>query len=148
MKITLVVSILFCGLIASAQLKFPKGLHLVDGGNLSGQDYIYTNGKNFFQSHQIFRDYDYRGNDEEVKKKVTDFFGYTFYLTKDSLLWGTGKREGYYSYAIVSWGGDIFELYSKYNDRGFSNYSKWLIDTIRNYRKKGKLIMFPIRMGH
>ena len=130
---------------ASAQLSFPKGFRLIDGGNLSGQDDVYTNGRYSFQTHNLFIDYDYQGNDEGVKKKASEFFNFPFYLTKDSLCWGTGNNEGFYSYVVVAWGGYVIELSSPYNDKGFSDYSRWLLSTVRYYRKKGRLIMFPIR---
>jgi hypothetical protein len=67
------------------------------------------------------------------------------YRTTDSLLWGTGKIDGYYSYVVVDWNGEVFELFSKYNDTDFSYYSKWLIISIREYRKRGKMFMFQRR---
>jgi hypothetical protein len=145
MRTIFLFSFLLLAGCASAQLSFPKGFRLVDGGNLSGQDDVYTNGRYSFQTHQLFREYDYKGNDEGVKKVVRDFFKFPFYLTKDSLCWGTGKMEGLYSYVVVTWDREIIELSSPYNDKGFSDYSKWLLTTVRNYRRERKLIMFPIR---
>ncbi|PUZ20882.1 hypothetical protein GA0116948_1182 [Chitinophaga costaii] len=90
-------------------------------------------------------DGDYTWNDDNYKKFMTDGTGYPMYRTTDSLLWGTGKVDGYYSYTVVDWSGDIFELFSKDNDADFSYYSKWLISSIRAYRKRGKIFMFPRR---
>jgi hypothetical protein len=145
MKAIFIFSYLLLAVCASAQLSFPKGFHLVAGENLSGQDDVYTNGRYSFRTHQLFRDYDYIGNDKGVKKVVSDFFKFPFYLTKDGLCWGTGKSEGTYSYVVVTWDGEIIELFSPYNDKDFVTYSKWLLSTIRTCRKEGKLIMFPIR---
>ncbi|MFI5155927.1 MAG: hypothetical protein ACHQEM_07060 [Chitinophagales bacterium] len=143
-RIVSVFPLLFIMIQTYSQLKFPKGFQLVDGENLSGQDDIYTNGKYSFQSHQFFRDYDFWGNNDSVKAYMTGILGFPFHLTKDSLYWGTGKIQGFYSYVVVSWDADVFELFSKYDDSGFSYYSGWLISTMRKYKKQGKLIMFPI----
>jgi hypothetical protein len=145
MKAIFIFSFLFSTFIASAQLSFPKGFYLIKGENLSGQDDVYTNGRYSFQTHDLFRDYEYHGNDEGVKKYASAFFRFPFYITKDSLCWGSGKSRNIYAYVVVTKHGEVIELSSSYNDKGFAEYSKWLLSTIRTYYKKGKLIMFPIR---
>lgn len=130
--------------IASAQLSFPKGFHLVAGENFSGEEDVYTNNKYSFVTHKIFREYDYKGNDKGVQKYMTEFFRFPFYLTKDSLCWGTGKVGSFYSYVIVSWDAEVIELTSRVNDEEFSSYSKWLLATCRQYKKEGKSFMFPM----
>jgi len=50
------------------------------------------------------------------------------------------------SHVVVDWGGEVFEFFSKYNNADFSYYSKWLISSIREYRKKGKWFIFPRRV--
>ncbi len=113
-----------------------------------GEDDRYSNGKEVFQTHLYWRSYDhYIWNDEKYKQYVADGMGFPFHQTRDSLLWGTGKTaDGFYSYAVVDWGGEVFELFSKYNDTDFSYYSKWLITSIREYRKKGKRFIFARRI--
>ncbi|RBL92436.1 hypothetical protein DF182_07595 [Chitinophaga flava] len=129
------------------QASFPKGFKLIKGDNLSGEDDRYSNGKDVFQMHFYFRSYDgdYKGNDEKYKQHITESIGYPVYKTTDGLLWGTGKTGEYYSYLVVDWSGEVFELFSKDNDADFSYYSKWLISSIREYHKKGKMFMFPRR---
>jgi len=97
-----------------------------------------------FIGHHSFYD-DYKTNDEKFKKYVGKDFGFPFYETKDSLLWGTGKIGDVYSYVIVDWEGDAVELISYYNDSGFSYYSRWLLSIIRKYHKNGKAIVFPMQ---
>jgi hypothetical protein len=46
---------------------------------------------------------------------------------------------------VITWDGENIELYSRFNDAKFAYYSRWLISTIREYRKKGKRASFPIR---
>lgn len=126
------------------QASFPTGFKLIKGDNFSGEDDRYSNGKDIFQMHSFFRSYDgdYTWNDEKYKQHIAEGIGYPIYRTTDSLLWGTGKIDGYYSYVVVDWNGAVLELFSKYNDADFSYYSKWLISSIREYRKKGKIFMF------
>ncbi|WP_143059114.1 hypothetical protein [Chitinophaga arvensicola] len=97
--------------------------------------------------HFFFRTYDddFNWNDEKYKQHIADCMGYPMYRTTDSLLWGTGKMNGYYSYVVVDWNGEVFELISEQNDADFSYYSKWLISSIREYRKRGKMFMFLTR---
>ncbi|WP_440135669.1 hypothetical protein [Chitinophaga sancti] len=131
-----------------AQAVFPAGFKLIKGDNLSGEDDMYTNVKDVFRIHTYWRSYegDYTWNDENYRKFMSESVGYPMYRTKDSLLWGTGKLDGFYSYTVVDWSGEIFELYSKENDADFATYSKWLISSIREYRKKGKKFMFARRL--
>lgn len=130
------------------QASFPKGFKLIEGDNLTGEDDRYSNGKDVFQMHMYFRSYDgdYSWNDDKYKQHIAEGIGYPLYRTMDSLLWGTGKINGFYSYMVVDWNGEVFELFSKYNDADFSYYSKWLIASIREYRKRGKMFMFPRRL--
>jgi hypothetical protein len=129
------------------QASFPTGFKLTKGDNPMGEDDRYSNGKDVFQTHLYWRSYDdYTWNDENYKQYVAEAFGFPLYRTTDSLLWGTGKTDGFYSYVVVNWGGEVFELFSKYNDADFSYYSKWLISSIREYRKKGKSFIFPRRL--
>lgn len=129
------------------QASFPKGFKLIKSDTPTGEDDRYSNGKDGFQMHFFSRAYDneYSWNDDNYKKFMSESFGFPMYRTTDSLLWGTGKIDDYYSYVVVDWHGEIFELYSKYNDADFSLYSKWLLSSIREYRKKGKVFMFETR---
>lgn len=129
------------------QASFPKGFKLIATDNPMGEDDRYSNGKDVFQMHFYFRSYDgdYTWNDDKYKQHIAEGIGYAMYRTADSLLWGTGKIDGYYSYVVVDWHGEVFELFSKYNDADFSYYSKWLISSIREYRKRGKMFMFAKR---
>lgn len=97
--------------------------------------------------HFYFRSYDadFSWNDDKYKQHIAEGIGYPIYRTTDSLLWGTGKVDGYYSYVVVDWHGEVFELFSKFNDANVSSYSKWLISSIREYRKRGKWFMFARR---
>ncbi|UYQ94996.1 hypothetical protein MKQ68_07800 [Chitinophaga horti] len=129
------------------QISFPKGFKLIAGDNLTGEDDRYSNGKYVFATYPLFRPFeDDIWKDDQFKKHVADYFGFPFYQTRDSLLWGTGKKGDVYSYVIVDKGGQGFELYSRYNDADFAHHSKWLLNTMREYRKKGKLFIFPMRV--
>lgn len=146
MKGILIFCFLFPAFFASAQLSFPKGFKSVQGENGSGEDDVYTNGRYSFQTHQMFRSYDnYVENDENFRKYVSESFGFHFYQTKDGLLWGTGKVKSVYSYIIVTWYGEAIELFSTHNDKGFSQYSRWLLNTLRTYHREGKAAVFPMR---
>lgn len=148
MKYLFIFLFLFYVKTTVGQITFPKGFKLIAGDNLTGEDDRYTNGKDVFLTYPLFRPFDnYTWNDDQFKQYVTDYFGFPFYRTKDSLLWGTGQRGKFYSYVVVSQGGQGFELSSQYNDTDFSNYSKWLINTMRDYDKKGKAFMFPMRVA-
>lgn len=137
---------LLCTLTTVGQISFPRGFKLIQGDNISGEFDKYSDGKDVFEAHLLFRPYgDCTWNDDRFKQYVTDAFGFPFYRTQDSLLWGTGKVNGYYSYVVVNWGGEATELSSRVNDADFAYYSKWLINAIREYRKKGKMFIFPGR---
>lgn len=144
MKYLFSILFLLCTMSALGQAAFPKGFKLIEGDNLTGEDDRYSNGRDVFQMHMYFRSYDgdFKWNDDKYKQYVAEGIGYQLYRTTDSLLWGTGKIDDYYSYVVVDWHGEVFELFSKYNDADFSYYSKWLISSIREYRKKGKRFMF------
>ena len=137
--------LLFYTINASAQLTFPNGFKRIKGERGSGVDDVYSNGRYSFRFHResFFYD-DYTTNDEKLKNYVSKDFGFPFYLTKDSLLWGTGKSGDVYSYVIVDRGGEAIELISYYNDSGFSYYSRWLLSILRSYQKNGRAIMFPM----
>ena len=129
------------------QISFPKGFEIIADDNRTGDYDKYTNGKHVFVTYPFFRPFD--GDlwkDDEFKNSVIRYFGFPFYQTRDSILWGTGQRGKFYSYVIVDRGGQGFELYSQYNDADFANYSKWLINTMREYRKEGKSFRFPMRL--
>ncbi|MBC9931193.1 hypothetical protein [Chitinophaga qingshengii] len=132
---------LLCAVPTSAQISFPKGFKLIEGENWAGEDDRYSNGKYVFQTRFLFRHYEIWNNDQ-VRQDLSKGYGFPFYQTQDSLLWGTGKDGGFYSYVVVTWNGEAIELFSKDNDADFANYSKWLITTIREYRKKGKVFSF------
>lgn len=129
------------------QASFPKGFKLIKGDHPLGEDDRYSNGKDVFQTRLFFRSYDnYTWNDDKVKQQISQGYGFPLYRTADSLLWGTGKRDELYFYIVVDWGGEILELFSRENDADFSTYSKWLITSVREYRKKGRLFIFPRRL--
>jgi hypothetical protein len=117
-------------------MSFPKDFKRIKGENLTSIDDVYR----VSVAYQ-----DYKTNNEKFKKYVSEDFGFPFYQTKDSLLWGTGKVGHVYSYIVVDWGGQAFELFSNFNDNGFSHYSRWLLSTIRKHHKNGKLIMFQMQ---
>lgn len=145
MKYLFIFLFLFYAMTTLGKISFPKGFEVTEGDNLMGEDDSYSNGKDVFRTYPLFRPVDYTWNNDEFKQYVTDYFGFPFYRTKDSLLWGTGQRGKFYSYVVVDIGGQGFELCSRYNDADFANYSKWLISTMREYRKKKKLFLFPWR---
>lgn len=129
------------------QATFPAGFKLIEDDNATGEDDRYSNGKDVFQMHMYFRAYDgdYDWNDDKYKQFIAESIGYPVYRTTDSLLWGTGKVGEYYSYLVVDRNGEVFELFSKYNDADFATYSKWLLSSVRTYRKNGKIFMFKRR---
>jgi hypothetical protein len=79
--------------------------------------------------------------DEHLGETLGKNFGFPFHRTKDSLFWGTGKGNGVYAYVVF--GGELVALYSEYNDRGFSYYSKWHLSTLRKYRYSQKMLFPP-----
>ena len=119
------------------QVPFPKGFRLIKGESLVGSDDAYTNGKYTFIVHTTGWIED-SANYAEV---LAESFGFPFRQTKDSLYWGTGKNKNLYSYVVYA--GELVELYSEYNDSGFSYYSKWLLSTLRKYRYSKKMLFPP-----
>jgi hypothetical protein len=146
MRIILTVLLISLSCSVFSQLKFPKEFKLVEGENGSGRDDIYTTGRYSFDYHNVFVDYDYKKNDDSVRKFLSTSFGFPFHLTKDGLCWGTGMDNGFYSYIIITDSGNDIELYSKYNDSLFSYYSTWLLTTVRAYKKEGKDAYFPMQV--
>ena len=114
MKSLFSLFLFFYAVNALGQIPFPKGFHLVKGDALSGKDDISTNGRYTFQVLRTA----WLEHDEDLMKNDG------FHQTKDSLFWSTGKSEGVYFYKVYN--GELVELYSQYNDKGFSYYSKWL----------------------
>jgi hypothetical protein len=147
-RILIIVSLLLFTQASFSQLQFPKEFKLIKGENGSGEDDIYTDGRYSFDTHTIFRGYDFKKINDSVKQFVSDFFGYPFHISRDGLCWGTGRYSGFYSYVVVDWSGNLVELYSKYNDEKFSYYSNWLLSTIRQYKKEDKSSYFPIAGGN
>ena len=144
----LLISISFSPTVFS-QLKFPDGFKLVKGENGSGRDDYFTNGKYGFTTTNFFADHDYKMNDDSVKKFISSAFGFPFKTTKDGFYWGTGSQDGFYEYVLIAPPyGEVYELSSKYNGQGFSKYSIWLLNTIREYRRKGKNYSFPITIDY
>jgi len=131
MKLLFYLLLLFYTANAPGQIPFPKGFQLVKGESSSGKDDIYTNGRYTFQAFRT----GWLEHDEDLVKT------YGFHQTKDSLFWSTGKSEGFYFYKVYN--GDLVQLYSLYNDKGFSDYSKWLLSTMRKYRRSAKFLFPP-----
>jgi hypothetical protein len=130
----------------SAQITFPKGFKQIKGERGSGLDDVYFNGRYAFSTSNEFNAYDhFDPTNDSVRNYLRSEYGVSFHLTRDSLLWGTGKFEGAFKYIIVDQGGQEFILQSYYNDEGFSSYSIWLITSLREYRKDGKAFMFPMQ---
>jgi len=133
---------------AYSQIRFPKNFKLIKGDNGIGSDDVYTDSKYSFDTYNFFNegiDFEFKNNDDSTKKYLRGICGFTFHITKDSLYWGTGiYQPGFYSYIIVV-DGEVLELYSKYNDAGFSYYSKWLLSAIRKDRSNA---FFPMRDGN
>jgi hypothetical protein len=132
---------------AYSQLKFPKEFKLLKGERGSGADDQYSNGKYTFDTEITFVDYQGSTKPDSIKRYLTNSFGFSFRTTKDGLFWGTGKDkdDGFYKYIVVTPKKQLIELYSKYNDSGFSYYSIWLLTNMRAYLKNGKDPSFPLR---
>lgn len=145
--LSILFSLFHCAVFC--QIKFPAGFRRIEGENGDGRDdYYYTDGRYFFDTYNIAVSYDdFKKNDDSVKNYLSVNFGFPFHITKDGLCWGTGVKDGFYSYIVMTSTGADIELYSKFNDSAFSNYSVWLITTIREYKKKGKDAYFPIGNG-
>jgi len=127
-----------------SQIQFPHDFKLVKGERGSGADDYYTNGKVSFETDNPFIDHDFVKNADSNKNFLSVSYGLPFKITRDGLYRATGLVDGSYKYIIVMAPGEPIILSSKYNDAEFSNYSSWLISTIRNYKKKGKNCSFPI----
>lgn len=124
--------LLFSTVDGFAQIAFPKGFRLVKGEALSGEEDSYTDGRYTFQ---VFRT-GWLEADSDLKKT------YGYHQTKDSLYWSTGKSEGRYFYKVYN--GELVQVCSRYNDSGFSAYSKWLLSTMRKYHHSS-VLLFPPR---
>lgn len=63
--------------------------------------------------------------------------------TKDGLFWGSGRTsDGFYRYVVIL-PNELFEfqVYSKTNGNGFSEFSQWLLNNVREGAKSKKNIL-------
>ena len=109
MKFPFSLFLLFYTTSSFAQLSFPKGFKRIKGENLTGIEDIYSNGRYSFQARNLAPNNESEWNDKKFQKFLSEDFGFPFYQTKDSLLWGTGKVGDYYSYIVVDWGGQAYD---------------------------------------
>jgi hypothetical protein len=145
---TSIIPIIFLPLFsvpAYSQIKFPKEFKLVRGERGSGADDEYTNGKYTFDTNMMFVSYEGSQEADSIKDYLINSYHFPFYTTKDGIFWGTGKSEEFYFYVVVTPQKHLIELYSRNNDSGFSNYSTWLLTTVRSYLQKGRDPYFPLR---
>ena len=144
MRIIFTFLLLFFWSSGFSQIQFPHNFKLIKGERGSGADDYYTNGKVSFETDNPFVDHDFVKNADSNKNFLSISYGLPFKITKDGLYRATGLVDGFYKYIIVIPPGEPIILSSKYNDAEFSNYSSWLISTIRNYKKMVKDCSFPI----
>lgn len=145
MKFSCTLALIIVYSAGFSQIKFPKDFNLVKGENGSGLDDYFTNGKYSFNTRNLFADHDFKSYSDSVREFISLAYNFPFKITKDGFYWGTGLQDGFYLYVIVTPPyGVVFELSSKNNDKGFSQYSKWLLSTLREYRRKGNDYSFPV----
>ena len=92
------------------------------------------------------------GRDFETPQELISFFEENLKTklqkTKDDLYWSTGSVDnGYYYIVIVPSILTSFKLFAEKNDIGFSNYSKWMLNQIREGRKTGIELFFTDYKG-
>ena len=103
--IKVIIPIIFLVLFSApaySQIKFPKEFKLIKGERGSGADDEYTNGKYTFDTNRMFVSYEGSKEADGVKNYLINSYHFPFRITKDGILWGTGKSEGFYFYVVVT----------------------------------------------
>ena len=136
-----IITILFCAVFTyiNAQIKLPVNFYLVKGQSPVGRDDYYTDGQ-----YRLNIGTPFQGGEpdiEERKRLLSIAFGFNFNITKDGILYGTGVNNSNFKYVVIA-NGFSFVLTSKNNNKGFSNYSIWLLSEIRNSLRTKKRIYF------
>ena len=142
MRFVILIFCLFSAAYINAQIKVPAGFRLVKGESPVGREDYYEKG-----NYRIFMDSPFQADgtpsdtDDEKRALLTDIYGIAFRVTKDGIIYGTGYTNKKFYYIVVGQGAS-FLVSSPLNDTGFSNYSAWLMNSIRSALKSGKELYF------
>jgi len=134
--------------LAFSQINLPKGFRCVDMSQKSSyRDNYFTDGEYSFHNDAWGREFD---NQKEFLNYFSDIYRNSFKIikTRDGLYWGSGIIEKEYKYVILIPNKLVsIILSSKINGTQFSNYSTWLLQTVRNNLSSGKDLYFTDDKG-
>jgi hypothetical protein len=128
MRILLIIVFVFIGFFSEAQIQVPEGFTLIRGESPAGRD-------DYFQKSQyrISEDIPFQSDtpptDKGIKNLLASEYGIPFQKTRDGLYYGTGFSNHRFKYIVVY--RFAFILSNPQNDPGFSDYSLWILNSVR-----------------
>jgi hypothetical protein len=121
-----------------AQIRLPRGYHLVKPANGTFRDYFYSNNRISIQSDVYSQG---QLTSSEIAERVKNDAGGDLILeTKDRLLVRTGKRSDQrFHYTVYDPQRDYFVDCSSYtNDKEFQEMSTWVLREVRQVRRDNR----------
>jgi hypothetical protein len=147
MKIIIIFLLLLSSNLAFSQINLPKGFRCVDmSQKYFSRDNYFTDELYSFHS-EIWREFE---NQTDFINSLVDSYKNSFKIkkTKDGLYWGSGILDNEYKYIILIPDKLVsIVLSSKLNGSQFSNYSTWLLQSVRNNLSSGKDLYFTDNKG-
>jgi hypothetical protein len=125
---------------ALSQINVPIKFNLVKGKSPAGRDDYYTDGKYCLAMDTPFQA-DRPETDQGRLTMLDGEYNLHFRETSDGLYYGTGFSRGAYRYIVIA-RYFSYEVFSKFNDKGFSDYSAWLLNILRDSIRKGRDLHF------
>ena len=144
MRLLLILICVFTTITMQAQLKVPAGFVYVAGDNPSGRDAYYKSGNYILYEDAPFQSGEDPATDQAMKNYLKSYYGVAFTKTSDGLFYGTGLSNQRYWYIVVS-GAFAYILSATENGTVFSNYSSWLLKSIRDAINNGKQLYFTAK---
>lgn len=148
MKKIIICLLLLSSNLAFSQINLPKGFRCEDMSQKSSYR------DNYFTDELYSFHFDIWGREFENQKDFLNYFidlyknSFRIKKTKDGLYWGSGISENEYKYLILIPDKLVsLVLSSKLNGSQFSNYSTWLLQSVRNNISSGKDLYFTDNKG-
>jgi len=149
MRVFIICFLLICSNWVFSQINLPKGFECIDMSRQgSYRDNYFTDKVYSFHNDIWGREFD---NQIEFLNYFSDLYRNSFKIkkTRDGLYWGSGNIENEFKYVILIPDKLIsIILSSKINGTQFSNYSTWLLQTVRNNLSSGKGLNFTDNEGN
>lgn len=125
---------------AHSQINVPIKFNLVKGESPAGRDDYYTDGRYCLAMGTPFQA-DHPSTDRACISMLNGEYDLHFAKTNDGLYYATGFSRGAYRYIVIA-SGFSYEVFSKFNNKGFSDYSTWLLNILRDSIRKGRDLHF------